>query len=64
MDTTLLICTLSLDSLPEDTVAVRCVVYSNIETMIEYYKKIVGVKDITIEVIPVPSSFDIKYIGS
>lgn len=63
MDATLLICTLSLDSLPEDTVAVRCIVYSNIETMIEYYKTIVGVKDITIESLSVPSSFDIKYIG-
>ena len=63
MDTTLLICTLSLDSLPEDTIAVRCIVYSNIETMIEYYKTIVGVKEINIEAISVPSSFDIKYIG-
>ena len=63
MDATLLICILSLDSLPEDMVAVRCIVYSNIETMIEYYKTIVGVKDVTIEAISVPSSFDIKYIG-
>ena len=63
MDATLLICILSLDSLPEDMVAVRCIVYSNIETMIEYYKTIVDVKDVTIEAISVPSSFDIKYIG-
>jgi hypothetical protein len=63
MDTTLLICTLTLDSLEADTIAVRCILSSNVEIVYDYYRTIIGVKDISIEVVPVPATFCIASIG-
>ena len=63
MDATLLVCILTLDSLEDEMVAVRSIMYPNIDTLYEYYNTIVGVEDVTIEAIPVPASFHAELIG-
>ena len=62
-ETTLLICTLSLDSLEADTVAIRLILYSSVETVEDYYNTLVGVKEITVEVVSVPLTFQIELVG-
>lgn len=63
MESTLLICILTLDSLEDGMVAVRSIMYPDIDTVYEYYGKIVGVVDIVIESVTVPSSFHVGLIG-
>jgi hypothetical protein len=63
MEATLLVCTLTLDSLPEDTVAIRSIVCSDKDLIYEYYATIVGVKHIEIESIAVPATFQATLIG-
>ena len=64
MEATLLVCVLTLDSLEDDMVAVRSIVYPDMDTVYEYYETIVGVTDIVIEAIPVPASFHVGLIGA
>lgn len=63
MESTLLVCILTLDSLEDGMVAIRSIVYPDIDTVYEYYGKIIGVTDVIIEAIPVPSSFHVGLIG-
>jgi hypothetical protein len=64
MDTTLLICTLTLESLETDTVAIRSLIYPEKDIVDEYYRTIIGVKEVEIESISVPSTFHVELIGT
>jgi hypothetical protein len=64
MEATLLVCILTLDSLEDGMVAIRSIMYPDIDTVYEYYGTIVGVTDVVIEAIPVPASFHVELIGA
>lgn len=64
MDATLLVCSLTLDSLEDGMIAIRSILYPDIDTVYEYYKTIIGVKEVVIEAIPVPPSFHAELIGA
>jgi hypothetical protein len=50
--------------LEKDMVAIRSILYPSVETVYEYYRMLIGVKTIEIEMVAVPSTFHVELIGA